>query len=121
VTHTGTLSGPSGENVEFLVTGSDQLAAYKVAIDWDPVDNNNPPVAPATKIDLPGGTHPMEWCVPDSNPDDGINGDLNDEPDLPGNEVGCIVSQTWNIVDATHVQETEVIYLEADIVLSKKT
>jgi hypothetical protein len=63
----------------------------------------------------------MEWCVPDSNPDDGINGDLNDEPDLPGNEVGCIVSQTWNIVDATHVQETEVIYLEADIVLSKKT
>jgi hypothetical protein len=102
------------QNVTFLVAGT-QHAAYKVTINWDPIDNTNPPVTNATTIDLPGGTHPLEWCVPD-----GV--DQNSEPDLPsGGEVGCIISQTWNIFDATRVQETEVIYLEADIVLSKKT
>ncbi|MFL5791753.1 MAG: hypothetical protein ACJ76A_09630 [Actinomycetota bacterium] len=113
LTHNGTMGGPDGENVEFLVTG-DQPAAYEMVINWDPVGNTNPPSAPATTIDLPGGTHPLKWCGPDGS-------DLNSEPDLPAGEVGCIVKQEWNFTDATHVQETETIYLEADIVLSKKT
>jgi len=112
LTHNGSLNEPDGENVEFLVTGS-QPAAYQVVIAWDPVANSNPPDAPATTIDLPGGTHPMKWCVPDGS-------DLNTEPDLPASEVGCIAKQVWSFTDSTHVQETETIYLEADIVLSKK-
>ena len=106
------LIGEDEETVTFLVTGT-QSAAYRFTITWEPVPNTNPPVIEPTTIDLPGGEHPMEWCVPDGD-------DLNLEPDLPLGEVGCIVRQVWTIVDAGHVEQTETIYVEADIVFSKK-
>jgi len=103
----------SAEAVKFLVTGdSAQQAAYMITINWDPISNDNPPGAVATSIDLPSPAHPLEWCLSET-------GGTNGNPELPQGQVGCIVSQTWNIVDSTHVREREVIYLEADIILSK--
>ena len=115
-----------GDSVTFLVTGTEP-AAYLFDIEWGPVANENPvPADVVTEVDLRiedgvlvTSTHDMLWCVPDG-------ADLNDRPDLPVTTVGgvtiaevaCLISQNWSIVDATHIQKTEQIYAEADLVLS---
>lgn len=105
----------TGDSVTFLVEGATQQATYTVAIDWSPVADTNPPVIAPTQIDIPGGFHDMQWCDPDG-PDAGSNPDL---PFLVGSttqkEIACITNQDWAVFSATQVQETETIYLEADV------
>ncbi|HEU4354363.1 MAG TPA: hypothetical protein VFT27_02125 [Actinomycetota bacterium] len=105
----------TGDSVTFLVEGATQQATYTVEIDWTPVADTNPPVIAPTQIDIPGGFHDMQWCDPDG-PDDLTNPDL---PFLVGStterEIACITKQVWVYVSATQVQETETIYLEADV------
>lgn len=105
----------TGDSVTFLVEGATQKATYTVEIDWSPVADTNPPVIAPTQIDIPGGYHDMQWCDPDG-PDDLSNPDL---PFLVGSttekEIACITKQVWTVFSATQVQETETIYLEADV------
>lgn len=105
----------TGDSVTFLAEGATQRATYTVQIAWSPVADTNPPVIAPTQIDIPGGFHVMQWCDPDGT-DAGSNPDL---PLLVGSstekEIACITNQDWAVFDATHVQELETIYLEADV------